>query len=63
MRATDTVARFGGDEFVVVLEDVNRPESLDEIVANLRQRLAQAIPIEGRHGHDREQHRRGALPG
>ena len=48
VRATDTVARFGGDEFVVVLEDVNRPESLSDIVANLRQRLAQAIPIEGR---------------
>ncbi len=48
VRATDTVARFGGDEFVVVLEDVNRPESLSDLVASLRQRLAQTIPIEGR---------------
>ena len=48
VRATDTVARFGGDEFVIVLEDVSRPESLSDIVANLCQRLAQAIPIEGR---------------
>jgi diguanylate cyclase (GGDEF)-like protein len=48
VRATDTVARFGGDEFVVVLEDVNLPESLSDLVASLRQRLAQTIPIEGR---------------
>ncbi len=48
LRATDTVARFGGDEFVLVLEDVSRPESLDEIVTNLRRRLAEPIAIEGR---------------
>lgn len=48
VRATDTVARFGGDEFVVVLEDVSRPEHLGEIVANLRQRLKEPIPVEGR---------------
>jgi len=48
VRATDTVARFGGDEFVVLLEDVkesgNALSVAEKIIADARQPLS----IEGR---------------
>jgi diguanylate cyclase (GGDEF)-like protein/PAS domain S-box-containing protein len=48
VRATDTVARFGGDEFVVLLEDVkdraNAVAVAEKIIADSRQPLS----IEGR---------------
>ncbi|HYL90665.1 MAG TPA: diguanylate cyclase [Burkholderiales bacterium] len=48
VRATDTVARFGGDEFVVLLEDVkesgNAVSVAEKIIADSRQ----ALSIEGR---------------
>jgi diguanylate cyclase (GGDEF)-like protein/PAS domain S-box-containing protein len=48
VRATDTVARFGGDEFVVLLEDVkesaNAVSVAEKIIADARQPLS----IEGR---------------
>src|SRR5436190_3439603 len=48
VRATDTVARFGGDEFVVLLEDVkesgNAVAVAEKIIADARQPLS----IEGR---------------
>lgn len=41
-RASDTVARFGGDEFVVLCEDLD-PESASGLVADLAERLLASI--------------------
>jgi diguanylate cyclase (GGDEF)-like protein/PAS domain S-box-containing protein len=35
IRAADTAARWGGDEFVVVLEDVVQPESVAEVASKI----------------------------
>ncbi len=48
VRKVDTVARFGGEEFCVVLPRVSRSEAL-EIAEKLRRSVAQA-PLEGLPG-------------
>lgn len=40
VRATDTVARFGGDEFVVLLEDVASAESVDMLIERVIEAFA-----------------------
>ena len=47
VRLPDTVARFGGDEFVVLCEDTGRATA-DEIAARIRAALAHPIVVEGR---------------
>ena len=44
IRAGDTVARFGGDEFVIVCDDVDAPE-LEEIAERVLHALAQPCTI------------------
>lgn len=39
MRSTDTVARFGGDEFVILLEDIGNSESANQIAEWLQKEL------------------------
>jgi diguanylate cyclase (GGDEF)-like protein len=48
VRATDTVARYGGDEFVVVLEGVGGEGELAPVLRNLRARLAAPFEVDGR---------------
>lgn len=47
VRETDTVARIGGDEFVVLLGDLDRPEMADSIIREVSKKLADPIVIEG----------------
>ena len=48
VRTTDTVARYGGDEFVVVLEGVGGEGELAPVLRNLRARLAAPFEVDGR---------------
>jgi diguanylate cyclase (GGDEF)-like protein/PAS domain S-box-containing protein len=48
-RAADTVARIGGDEFVVLLGDVERPESARQVAQKLLEALSAPLELDG-HG-------------
>ncbi|RAI72454.1 diguanylate cyclase [Pseudomonas fluorescens] len=47
VRETDTVARIGGDEFVVLLHSIHASEDTDIVVAKIRQVLAQPLRLDG----------------
>jgi diguanylate cyclase (GGDEF)-like protein/PAS domain S-box-containing protein len=48
VRGEDTVARVGGDEFVLVLSSVRRREGAARVVKKLLERLAQPFLLDGR---------------
>lgn len=47
VREGDTLARFGGDEFVVLSEDLDEPEAAVRIADRMRAALAPPLTIEG----------------
>ena len=47
VRAVDTVARIGGDEFTVILERLDRPEQADEVAAKIRSALREPVVLGG----------------
>ena len=47
VRAADTLSRIGGDEFMVLLTDLDEPDSALRIAESLRQDLVQPFAIEG----------------
>jgi diguanylate cyclase (GGDEF)-like protein len=49
IRGTDTLARFGGDEFVILLTDITDKELLVNKLTNLVQTTHQSMEIEGNH--------------
>jgi len=48
VRAEDTVARFGGDEFLVLLEDVERSEDVGRIANKILAAISQPTLLTGR---------------
>ncbi|WP_144814098.1 putative bifunctional diguanylate cyclase/phosphodiesterase [Aerolutibacter ruishenii] len=47
VRDTDTVARFGGDEFVVLLTEQGDPTSSNAVIGRVTQAISQPIIIDG----------------
>ncbi len=50
-RAQDTVARFGGDEFTVLLEDPESEDAVEEAVRRFLRRLDEPFRVEGETVH------------
>ncbi|MHB8236984.1 MAG: bifunctional diguanylate cyclase/phosphodiesterase [Acidithiobacillus ferrivorans] len=48
LRRTDTVARMGGDEFVLVLEGLRDMNELNQILARLQAAIAQPFNVKGK---------------
>jgi EAL domain-containing protein (putative c-di-GMP-specific phosphodiesterase class I) len=47
MRAADTVARIGGDEFVVLLGDLERPETARHVAQKVLEALSAPLELDG----------------
>ena len=47
LRETDTVARIGGDEFVIILEDIRHKGDVTRIAQKLRKQIAESMLVEG----------------
>jgi len=47
VRGTDTLARFGGDEFMVVCEDVGTEQAVVEVAGRLTRAVAEPIDVDG----------------
>lgn len=45
VRSNDTVARFGGDEFVVLLENITSPENVEMLISKFRKALHQPFNL------------------
>jgi diguanylate cyclase (GGDEF)-like protein len=51
LRPGDTVARFGGDEFVALCEDVGGPDDALEVAERLRAVVARPVPVPSGTAH------------
>ena len=51
LRESDTVARIGGDEFTIILNDLEHPRNLDKVLMGITDRLAEPIEIDGKVFH------------
>lgn len=43
LRESDTVARFGGDEFIVILNDIDSSMAVEQLITTLKSAIAQPI--------------------
>ncbi|HBX68075.1 MAG TPA: hypothetical protein DEH25_01445 [Chloroflexi bacterium] len=47
LRENDTAARFGGDEFVVMLENITHPEDIAQVAEKLTYEISRPVTIQG----------------
>jgi diguanylate cyclase (GGDEF)-like protein len=47
LRAGDTLSRFGGDEFVVVCDDVTEPDAVCRVAQRLLDAISRPVSIDG----------------
>jgi diguanylate cyclase (GGDEF)-like protein/PAS domain S-box-containing protein len=47
LRATDTLARFGGDEYVILLEDIIKPENANRVIEWIQKQLTLPFNVGG----------------
>ena len=47
LREVDMIARHGGDEFVVLLEDVEKAEEVEQVAARMQEALVEPLAIDG----------------
>lgn len=47
VRAVDTVARVGGDEFVVVLTDIQREADVNQVISSLLTAIGEPVAVDG----------------
>jgi len=47
LREVDTVARVGGDEFVIILAELSSPKDIESVAERILHSLRQAIPFNG----------------
>ncbi len=48
VRLADTVSRYGGDEFVILMEDITHLEQIETILERMLLAIRQPIPFQGR---------------
>ena len=48
VRAVDTVARFGGDEFAILIEDVQHWSNVPRVIERIRKKLQVPVSLDGR---------------
>lgn len=51
VRECDTVARFGGDEFVILLENIDHPEQSAAVAQKIRESFSAAFDLMGHYSH------------
>jgi len=47
VRQTDTVARYGGDEFTIILPDLHQPEDAAQVAEKILERVSEPLAIGG----------------